>query len=348
MGGLVPLPQLAGATEGCSYEFSPAVTYGAGGGRLYAAYLYIRADPSCATGLSGVAFSVSADQGATWSTPKSIFAEASTCTGFSPDRESFFADGEGYNDVRLAAAPDEPWVYVAAQRFSYHDLVNHLGSSGDQGLTWTDRQVAHIFSDGPEYYRGFALAAAQNGNVLVAFGYQAGDAGYDATYRLYVRRASDHGASVDPNIVIAGQSDSSLLSSPDIKIGPSGTAHLVYAKGGESILYKYSYPPYSTWSSTSIRLDNNVPRANGPAPARRGRLRTGERPARDLGRVSGRSSGFLGQDRLYAQGGAAWLRLVRPPEGRPVEEWHLHERPRRRGAQGVLGLRGKDQPGVAQ
>jgi hypothetical protein len=253
---LVQLPQVADAE--CSSESWPAVTYAAGGARLYAAYLYMKTD-SC---LTGVAFSVSTNQGATWSAPTKVFEEVSAC-------DSFFASGEGYNDVRVAAAPDEPWVYVAAQYFHYHDLVIVLGSSGDQGSSWTSTGVAHIFSDGPQYYRGFALAAARKGNVLVAFGYQAGDAGYDATYRVYVRRASDHGASVDPGLVIADQSDSSLLSDPDIEIGPSGTAHLVYAKGynpGTAVLYKFSLAPYSTWSAAPVRLDDNVAQANLGAP----------------------------------------------------------------------------------
>ena len=311
---LVQLPQVADAE--CSSESWPFITYAAGG-RLYAAYLYMKTN-SC---LTGVALSVSTDQGATWSAPTKVFEEVSACDGFL-GRGSFFASGEGYNDVRVAAAPDEPWVYVAAQIFHYHDLHIVLGSSRDQGARWTGTDIAHIFSDEPQFFRGFALAAARKGNVLVAFRYEDGA----TNYRVYVRRSSDHGASVDRQLVIADQSESSLLSDPDIEIGPSGTAHLAYARGGEAIVYKYSYAPYATWSAEAVRLDNNVPPANVGAPPRRGRLRTGERPARDLGGVSeGR-----GRDPLCTQGGATWLRLVRAPEGRHIEEWHFHEWPRRR------------------
>jgi len=70
-GALVQLPQLAGAY--CWYEVSPAVTYAVGGGRLYAAYPYQKPGPSCL--LNGVAFSVSTDQGATWSAPTSALPE---------------------------------------------------------------------------------------------------------------------------------------------------------------------------------------------------------------------------------------------------------------------------------
>jgi hypothetical protein len=249
----VPLPQVAHAE--CSSESWPAVTYAAGGGRLYAAYLYTKTD-SC---LTGVAASVSTDQGATWSTPTKVFAEASACEGILPDHENFFASGGGYNDVRVAVAPDGPWVYVAAKHFGYHDHHILLGTSSDQGLSWTSNIVAYAFIYDADF-RGFALAAGRSGNVLVALGYEY----YDFSYHMYVVRSTDYGVSVD--YPVADEGNSSRLSNPDIKIGPSGTAHLVYAKGGESILYKYSYPPYSTWSSTSIRLDNNVPRANVGAP----------------------------------------------------------------------------------
>jgi hypothetical protein len=95
---LVQLPQLAGAY--CWYEVSPAVTYAVGGGRLYAAYPYQKPGPSCL--LNGVAFSVSTDQGATWSAPTSALPEGGLC------------DDDGFVDVRMAAEPDGRWVYVAA------------------------------------------------------------------------------------------------------------------------------------------------------------------------------------------------------------------------------------------
>jgi hypothetical protein len=50
------------------------------------------------------------------------------------------------------------------------------------------------------------------------------------------------------------------LRNPDIEIGSSGTAHLAYAQeyypDKRSLLYKYSYAPYSSWSAEPVRLDD--------------------------------------------------------------------------------------------
>jgi hypothetical protein len=82
-----------------------------------------------------------------------------------------------------------------------------------------------------------------------------------------VARSADHGASFLYGV--ADQSNDLSLRDPDIKIGPSGTAHLVYAKGsnpGSAVLYKYSYAPYGNWSAEPVRLDNSVPEANVATP----------------------------------------------------------------------------------
>jgi hypothetical protein len=242
-GALVQLPQLAGAE--CWYDPPPAVTYAARGGRLYAAYPYQKRSPS----LSGITFSVSTDQGATWSGPTSVLPEGHT------------GDDDGFVDVRLAAAPDGPYVYVVAEWAGWHsDRTLFFTSSGDQGSSWTPgKQIARSDPEIGINLWGFALAAGRDGNVFVAYGWdeELSD-GHD--YTLRVARSADRGASFVYGV--ADQSDGlySRLSNPDIEIGPLGTAHLVYAKEdyptSKAILYKYSYAPYSRWSGEPVRLDD--------------------------------------------------------------------------------------------
>jgi hypothetical protein len=257
-GALVQLPQVAGGD--CRYSPPPAVTYAAGGGRLYAAYSYTKPGPYDL--MSGVAASVSTDQGASWSTPTSAL----------PERLS---DGVGFLDVRLAAAPDGPRVYVAARWVNYHsEQTLFLTSSGNQGSSWTPgKQIAASSPFSGTFLHGFALAAGRGGNVFVTYGWERElSAGND--YTLQVARSADRGASFFYGIAdqysTADPNDGSLvLSEPDIKIGPLGTAHLVYAKGynpGTAILYKFSLQPYSTWSAAPVRLDGDVPQANLRAP----------------------------------------------------------------------------------
>jgi hypothetical protein len=133
-------------------------------------------------------------------------------------------------------------------------------------LSWTPvKKIAAGFPDNGTYLHGFALAAGRGGNVLVAYGWT--DENVHPNYTVQVARSADRGASFTYGI--ADQSDDFGFSDPDIKIGPSGTAHLVYEEQhnpGTAILYKFSLPPYSTWSAAPVRLDDNVPQANLGAP----------------------------------------------------------------------------------
>lgn len=84
---------------------------------------------------------------------------------------------------------------------------------------------------------------------------------------MQVARSADHGASFLYGS--ADQSESLVFGDPDIKIGPFGTAHLVYAKGsnpGRAILYKYSYAPYRSWNVEPVRLDDELAPTNVGAP----------------------------------------------------------------------------------
>jgi hypothetical protein len=199
---------------------------------------------------------VSTDQGATWSIPTSVFGD--------------YYEEDAFTDVRLAAAPDGSRVYVAAEHYHYYgggyELAVLFSSSGNHGSSWTPvKKIAAGFPEYGTWLYGFALAAGRGGNVLVAYGWN--DENVHPFYRVQVARSADRGASFGYGI--ADQSDDFGLSDPDIKIGPSGTAHLVYEEQhypGTAILYKFSLPPYSTWSAAPVRLDDDVPEANLHAP----------------------------------------------------------------------------------
>jgi hypothetical protein len=116
---------------------------------------------------------------------------------------------------------------------------------------------------------GFALAARGSGNAFVAYGWEK----YvypNYNYTVQVARSANHGASflygTADQYSTADPNDGMLvLREPDIEIGPLGTAHLVYAMGynpGSAVLYKYSFPPYSTWSAESVQLDDSAPQAS--------------------------------------------------------------------------------------
>jgi hypothetical protein len=249
-GALVPLPQLADAE--CADE--PAITYAAGGGRLYAAYPYRKPGRTC-TLSSGVALSISTDQGATWSAPTSPLPERDQCSD------------DGFADVRLAAAADGPWLYVVAEWLTWHsEQILFFISSGNYGSNWTPaKQIAKSIPDFGTYLQGVGLAAGRKGNVFLAYGWIDE---FNNNNTVQVARSADHGASFLYGV--ADQSNDLSLRDPDIKIGPSGTAHLAYAKGtnpGIAILYKYSYAPYSNWSAEPVRLDDGVPQADVTAPS---------------------------------------------------------------------------------
>jgi hypothetical protein len=107
---------------------------------------------------------------------------------------------------------------------------------------------------------GFALAAGRGGNVFVAYGWEDGWPLYDqSVYTVRVARSADHGASFIYGVADQNDDLDNRLRNPDIEIGPSGTAHLVYEEQhdpGTAILYKYSYAPYSRWSGEPVRLDD--------------------------------------------------------------------------------------------
>ncbi len=175
--------------------------------------------------------------------------------------------------MRLAAASDGGRLYVAAfwtdwdwesgdgfRELNFSSSANH-GSGWTPGKTiaWGDISMRTELS-------GLALAAGRGGNVLVAYavGYYL-DTGY--SYFVEVARSADHGASFLYGI--ADQGEGYGDSDPDIRIGPFGTAHLVYAKElnpGRAILYKYSFPPYGSWSAAPVRLDDDVAQAYVGAP----------------------------------------------------------------------------------
>lgn len=257
-GPLVELPQLPGV--GC--YTTPAIAYTATGGRLYAAYVYSgnSGDGGCED-LSGIAFSVSTDQGATWSSPKMVFKEY--C--------NFYYSPAGFRDVNLAVAPDGPEIYAVGYQTEGHGEQHVLfSSSSDQGASWNpEKEIASGSGFGePPILHGFALAAGRKGDVFVSYGIEEYLSGF--IYRLQVARSADHGASflygTADQYSSTRRDESLVLSQPDIKIGPSGTAHLVYGKGGEAILYKYSFPPYRTWSAEAVRLDDDIPGAIARSP----------------------------------------------------------------------------------
>jgi hypothetical protein len=255
-GALVRLPQLPGATGTCYYQFVPAVTYGADG-RLYAAYVYDKSSVHI-----GVAVSSSTDHGNTWSIPKSAFGDFST------------GSDDSIDDLRLATAPDGSRVYAGAVLSRYvgggFNESILFSRSDNHGLSWSPvDEIVTTYPDSGRYFSGFALAAGRSGNVLIAYGWEEYRSDYDSI--LKVARSTDYGASF-----IYGNADqyssadgSPALRFPDIKIGASGTAHLVYGKGygaEAAILYKFSLPPYRTWSAEPVRLDDDVPEASVTAP----------------------------------------------------------------------------------
>lgn len=241
---LVQLPKLASRSADLYCRWSaPAVTFAADGSRLYAAYVPTGAS-SFLTG--PILLSISLDQGRSWSAP--------TATPL----------GQGDVDdvvISLAAAPEGRRLYLAASSTTADHRVQSLrfSSSGDQGKTWTDPRT--ISTDDPYdniSLLGFSLAAGNKGNVLIAYGWR--EYYPKPSFTVRIARSADQGATFATGI--AAQSGTLQLSTPDIRIGPAGTAHLVYTRGpdyppgGEAVLYKFSSPPYATWSAAAARLDD--------------------------------------------------------------------------------------------
>lgn len=241
---LVQLPKLASRSADLYCRWSaPAVTFAADGSRLYAAYV-----PTGATSfLTGpILLSISLDQGASWSAP--------TVTPL---------DQGDVDDVviSLAAAPEGRRLYLAATATTAEHRVQSLQftSSGDQGKAWTAPLT--IATDDPYdsiSLRGFSLAAGSKGSVLIAYGWS--EYYPEPSFTVRIARSADQGATFATGT--AAQNGVLQLSTPDIRIGPAGTAHLVYTRGpdyppgDEAVLYRYSSPPYATWSATAVRLDH--------------------------------------------------------------------------------------------
>lgn len=253
-GALVPLPRAAGSGTSYCAGPPPAVTYSADGSRLYAAYTYLKPVSSSLT--FAVAVGVSLDEGATWSA-KSAFSVGSV------------SDDWGFVDLRLVAQPDGSRLYMVENFRGVHGRFVYFASSPDQGLSWAPiKLIAVAFPDEGTDLHDVALAAGRRGNVLIAYGWSEVSSSFDFT--LQVARSADYGASFlygTAERYSSSVDDGSLeLSQPDIKIGQLGTAHLVYDKGSNAILYKYSLPPYNTWSAAPARLDDEISAAELSEP----------------------------------------------------------------------------------
>ncbi len=234
----VPLRPLPGAIGTCYYQFVPAITYGADG-RLYAAYVYHRS-----SAYGGVAVSSSADQGQTWTVPKSAFGDVWLEDSLDNLRLAPSADGHLYAGAILSN-------YAGG---GYQDSIL-FSSSADQGSSWSPvKSVITTYPDTGRTIYGFSLAAGRKGDVLVAYGWEEYRSDYYSI--LKVARSTNHGGSFTYGAADE-QPGSRQLSVPDIKIGPLGTAHLVYLRDvntGAEVDYKFSSPPYQNWSATPVRL----------------------------------------------------------------------------------------------
>lgn len=240
----VPLPRLAGTSCGSRYG-RPVVAYATNGRLLYAAHRYRTFDPTYTT---GVAVSVSADHGATWSAPKSVF-----------ERPEEY-DDIGVCDLHLVVAPDGPRVSVFTLFCGYATFRTYLMSTVDQGKNWSvPKKITENFKeefDGD--WTHFSWAVGRGGVILVARAFWGG-----LGTAIFVGKSTDLGTTFAYNIA---DSDGSLwLDEPDIKIGAAGTAHLVYPKG-DGIFYKFSLPPYTTWSANAVRLDGQNPQGSPVEP----------------------------------------------------------------------------------
>lgn len=228
-----PLPRLPGTK--CSSLIT--LSYASDGSHLYAAYDYYNDDSP-----SGIAFTTSDDHGETWSDPtvKSLPEVTNGC-----------------RSLDSAVAPDDSRsVYLTA-------ICNSLGNDhlyfarmdGDD-LSW-DLFSTIVSLDGATLPQA-NLAAGRDGAVLVTYGQQRA---LDETAVVVVARSRNRGTSfVFGNATTPFKSASSPTVAPDIAIGSSGKAHLVYSRSigsSRAVLYKNSVPPYKTWSPGARRLDDD-------------------------------------------------------------------------------------------
>lgn len=294
-GPLVVLPHPSASGISFCAGPAPAVAYSADGSHLYAAYTYEKKVSSFYTFV--VAVTVSVDQGATWSLPTSAFIGGDA------------GEDTGFVDVQLATQADDPALYMTGNFRGVHGRFLYFSSSRDRGSSWTPaKQIVVAFPDEGTDLHDFALAAGRHGNVFVAYGWSEVPSSF--IYRLQVARSTDHGNSFlyrTADEYSSATSDGSLLlTQPDIAIGLLGTAQLVYNKGSEAILYKYSVPPYKTWSAMPARLDDDVSAAELSAP----RLAVGACGAASILHASWAENrpgtGRIVYTRKVAQPGYAW------------------------------------------
>lgn len=234
------------SNNNCASYARPAVAY-ATNGRLFYAYRYQTFSP---TNTTGVAVTVSADHGATWSAPKSVFE--------SPEEY----DDVGVCDLHLVAAPDGPKVSVFTLFCGYSTYRTYLMSTADQGKNWSaPKKITETFKESFDGdWTQFSWALGRGGVILVARAFWI-DGGPGTA--IFVGKSTDSGTTIAYNVA---DSDSGLwLDDPDIKIGAAGAAQLVYRKGN-GIFYKFSLPPYDTWSAEPVRLDEQNPQGSPTEP----------------------------------------------------------------------------------
>lgn len=241
-------------------EGAPAVLYSADGGRLYAAYAYKYEDPASGQAISSVLISTSVDRGITWSAPVTVVPETGIDLGYGTTE---------LHDIRIAAAPDSSWMYVLETQPSYFGNVIHLVASPDQGASWPGGGVQIAYGDALNFEvlsDRSALAAGAHGVVLVSYGWSdlSGPGSQQWSF-VKVARSTDNGATFAATSVGNYSSRNSIsLSNPDIKIGPGGTAHVVYDRGRNGVFYNYSYPPYTRW--IAFPIGSGVPGSKVSSP----------------------------------------------------------------------------------
>ena len=228
-----PLPRPPGTK--CSLPIT--LSYASDGSQLHAAYSYFDYN-----GPWGIALTTSDDHGETWSDPtvKSLPEVTNGC-----------------RSLDSAVAPDDlRSVYLTAICNSLG--VDHLYFARMDGddLSW-DLFSTIASLDGATLSQA-NLAAGRDGAVLVTYGQQRA---LDETAVVVVASSRNRGTSfVFGNATAPFRSKSSPTVAPDVAIGSSGKAHLVYMRSvGSSyaVLYKNSVPPYKTWSTRGRRLDDD-------------------------------------------------------------------------------------------
>jgi hypothetical protein len=252
--GVLPQPQTPGAPLKfyCATS-APAVTYSVDGTRLYAVYTYKYVTSNYYGGtdnITGALVSTSIDYGVTWSAPVAAIPDSV----IDPDSN----DGLELHDLRLAAAPDSPWVYLVATLPSYFGEALMSAASPDQGVSW----ISHLV-DGPSdtvISDKSSLTAGPGGIVLVAYGKKEFNVQKQNPWAyIKVARSGDNGASFTYSDVDQYNPNpgSAVLppSHPDIRIASLGTAHIVYDRGGRGVFYKYSLPPYTTWNRFPVQIN---------------------------------------------------------------------------------------------